>query len=172
MAASPTGSVPLHALLGALNLSSDAIVVYEPVLDDNNQVGDLRVAMLNEAAVRMFNMSRDLCLGMSYDALWGSDREKFVWMRLLDVHFTGVPGTYEWEMYSGGETKWYDVSLKHYNGHIAASYHDITERKKNMLAEQAQRRFYEEVVASGLRRKTVLYPVRDALGAVEDFRYD
>lgn len=169
--ATPSGTISYDALLGALNLSSEAIIVYEPVRDDG-AVTDLKVTIMNDAAAQLCRVARELSIGMDYQMLWKMDKEGFIWMKFLDALYTDIPQRYEWEIYCGGETKWYDVGLQTFSGYIAASYHDITERKRHLIAEQAQRRFYENMLDNGNSRRTLLRPVRDNNGNIQDFQYD
>ncbi len=167
-----TSGFSFTALLGALNLSSEAIIVYEPVADADATVYDMRIAMLNDAAVRMFGVPRETAVGALLSALWPIDKEEESWQKGIEVLYTGKPQKYEWLTMGFGEPRWFEVQLQEYNGHLAAAYHDITDRKRSFMSSQAQRSFFEELMSEGISRKAVLSPVRDATGRIENFHYD
>jgi signal transduction histidine kinase len=167
-----SSAISFAGLLGALNLSSDGIVLYEPVLEGAESLCDLRIVTMNDAAVQIFGAPRELAVGSLLSNLWPLDKEEEGWLRCIEVLNTGQPQQYEWETQGLGAQKWFEVLLRDFNGNIAASYHDITERKQNLISLQAQQRFYEELLHHGFSRNAVLTPMYNAAGDIENFRYD
>src|ERR1043165_9892066 len=99
----PPPSISFEALLGALNLSADPIIVYEPIGEVIRSVSDLRIVTMNDASQTVFRIPRKYAVGTAYKALWPPDKERFIWMKLTELLYTDEPQNWEWETSSYGE---------------------------------------------------------------------
>jgi signal transduction histidine kinase len=163
---------PLSAgiLVASLNLSSDGIIVFEPVPGNNGRMIDMRIELMNDAAVKIFDTPREVAYGQLLTALWDleSDDPCFEHMRrMLD---TGEPTQYEWYTDKPGKRRWFEINLHPFGENsLAASYHEITERRRYIEELEHQKAFYEELIRHSPSRKTVLRPIRNSEGEIEDF---
>lgn len=164
----------MHSVLErALNLSPEAIVVYEPVWDEQNILVNFRIGVLNDAAVRMFGISRGAATGQLLTDLWPVVDEESIGQRMrLDVLATHEPRSFEWYTEALGKPQWFEVSYQYYEGSVAASYRDITIGREALQKTEEQKAFYELLLRQSTSRKAILSPVFDEAGELVNFRYD
>ncbi len=162
----------LISLQRALNLSSEAIVVYEPLRDAAGALTDMRIWMVNDAAVSVFGIARAAAEGQLLSEIWPIEYDSPSWTLRSEVLDGGEPRTFEWFTEAMGEPHWFVVDYRRFEDKLAASYRDVTAFKQATAEAEAQKAFYEELVRQSTTRKAILSPVFDEAGAITDFRYE
>lgn len=171
-------SSPSGVLLASLNLSSEGIVVFDPILDGNGQLLDMRLELMNDTAVQIFGLSRDVATGRRLTELWNMEAEDPEWRMVKQVMLSGKPLQYEWFTDHLGGRRWFEVTLRQFGSDgFAALYREITDKKHYLLelegqkAELEQKALLLNAVLDSSPMATVVYEsVRNEQMVIEDFR--
>ena len=157
----------------ALNLSSDGVIVFKAVRNEQGQITDYLLLALNDIAVGIFGMQHDEVVGQSFRVLWPGIEEDEVWPSFADVVNNREIIHIEVERTTpAGETFWFDVTFKPYGDGFASSHRNITETRKALQNANMQQIFYEDLLLQSVSRKCILSPVYDEAGYLIDFRYE
>jgi signal transduction histidine kinase len=157
-------------LTASLNLSSDGIIVFEPVLDNNGEPIDMRLELMNDAAIKIFGIPREVGVGQLLTKIWNVEPGDPVFDNAKRVLTTRAPIQYELHTDNLGERRWFEINLQPFGETgLAAMYHETTEKRRYIEELEKQKAFYEELIRQSPTRKTVLRPLRNEAGEIEDF---
>lgn len=161
---------PAGILTASLNLSADGIVVFEPVLGNDGQLMDMRIELMNDAAVKIFGIPREVAYGQLLTKIWNLEPEDPGFDNVRKVVANGEPLQYEWYTDNLGTRRWFEIALRPFgdNG-LAALYHETTEKRRYIEELEKQKSFYENLILQSPSRKTILRPLRNEAGEIDDF---
>jgi signal transduction histidine kinase len=164
---------PVGVLIASLNLSSDGIVVFEPVFGKDGALIDMRIELMNDAAVKIFNIPREVAYGSLLTQIWNIEPEDPGFDNVRKVIASGEPIQYEWYTDNLGTRRWFEIALRPFGDRgLAALYHETTEKRRYIEELESQKSFYEHLILQSPSRKTILRPLRNEAGEIEDFLCD
>lgn len=158
-------------LTASLNLSSDGIVVFEPVLSNDGSLADMRIELMNDAAVKLFGIPREVASGQLLTAIWNLEPEDRGFDHVRSVLATGEPAHYEWHTDNLGERRWFEINLRPFAGSgLAALYHETTEKRRYIAELEREQKQLAAVLREVPLGITVFEAVYDADGDLTDLR--
>lgn len=133
----------------------------------------MRIELINDAAVQIFGIPREVATGQMLTTLWNMEKDDPGFGLAKQVLSSQEPFHYEWHTDNLGARRWFDVTLRPFgDAGLAALYRETTEKKRQMIRLEEQHAFYEELIRQSPLRKTVLRPMRNEAGEIEDFFCD
>ncbi len=145
-----TGQVQQQLLLkqteyvrSAFQASLSGITVFEPVLTESGVPGDFRFVMVNDAGLRMGNVTADAVLGRTLREVYPNTETKGLFRAYVQVYTTREPVS--GEHYYPDHGMWRQYSIVYAAGNIMVSYNDITGQKQSDLARKKQTGFFEAI---------------------------
>ena len=114
--------------------SPNSISIFEPILNEEGAIEDLRFIMVNEFTVR--TTGRADLIGKRYSEAFPHAKETGVVEALIDVAKTGVPADFE-KWYEGdGLQYWFRFIINRVGNLVVATVENITKRKEAENAMQ------------------------------------
>ncbi|WP_051041003.1 PAS domain-containing protein [Fibrisoma limi] len=159
-----------HELLeGIMNSSLSAITLYDPVLDESGQLLDLRVAMTNEASLRLSKRTYEEVMGKTMTEIYPQTKEIGLWDRYAEVYQTGQFSRVE--HYYPHIDSWFDVAISKLGEGIVVMFNDITTSKKAILKVEQQASILQTVLDGCQTPISLFEAIRNETGTIIDFRY-
>lgn len=157
-------------LSGILEASLNGIITYEAIRNDAGTLVDFRFVRLNQAALRMLNLTTDVVGKPMLDELPGV-KEIGLFSTFVKVVETSAPDRLEVPFPAGDRLYWYDMSVVKLGDGFVVTFNDITDRKQaeqriEQQAEELRTTFDSSV--SGIFTMTA---IRDEYGVITDFRF-
>jgi PAS domain S-box-containing protein len=122
-----------------LDASPNSLSVFEPVLNNEGQIEDLRFVMVNEFTVQ--TTGRANLVGKGYGVEFPHVRQTGILEAFIEVAKTGIPADFE-KWYQGeGLRHWFRFIVNKAGNLVVATVEDITKRKEAEKAMQASEQY-------------------------------
>ncbi|GAA4405590.1 hypothetical protein GCM10023187_24120 [Nibrella viscosa] len=160
-----------HLLRAALDFSGNGIIIYDCVRDKQGDIQDFRVILANKKAEELAGMTEERMIGRLVGELFPGTLELDFWKCAAEVIATGQPYGFETNYALPHEPEArYAVQLAPYGDGVAVTLTDITDSYRQQKSYEEQAALLDRVLNHSQNGITLLEPVRDANGAVRDFR--
>ncbi|WP_345270771.1 PAS domain-containing sensor histidine kinase [Nibrella viscosa] len=151
-----------------LDSSVGYILLWEPVRDEAETIIDFRLTLYNPRILETFAISPEVLVSHTLRQIHMVTDEIFAnYVRVIE---TGTPYRAERAYDYNGNTRWHDITATKLNDGLLTIVKDITDTKQVSLALQTQSQLLKQVFDSSLNGIYLLQAVRDATGAVVDYR--
>ncbi len=132
-----TSEAQFRATLEALH---EAIFVVSPVRDDHDAVVDLRIELVNEAAVRLVGLTREQVVGRPIDELFPG-RPRADLDRCIEVLETGRPGVLDVVSRDASDMRAFEARVARFGDGLVAAVQDVTAQRRaaEQLADSERR---------------------------------
>lgn len=127
----------------AFQASLSGITVFEPILTETGVPGDFRFLMVNDAGLRMGNVTAGAVLGRTLREVYPNTETNGLFRAYVQVYTTHEPVS--GEHYYPDHDTWRQYSIVYAAGNIMVSYNDITDQKQSELARKKQTGFFEAI---------------------------
>lgn len=159
-----------HLMDNILSHSSNAITVGEMIRDENGKITDIKTILVNDAAVWLTGLSKELYLSKTAVELDPNFVSSPYFNLCVQCMETGEPALTQY--YLASSERWMEVSVsKMDQNHQIYIFTDVTTIKQAQLQlEQAAERL-AAVFNASQSGMFIFTPARDAQGEIVDFRF-
>ncbi|WP_234735173.1 PAS domain-containing sensor histidine kinase [Tellurirhabdus bombi] len=153
----------------ALNSTDIGITLLEAMRDEQDRVTDLRVVLINDAAVTLTHCSREDLLSHSLLTLFQDETQQALIRKLYPTLETGVK--LQTERYEPDEDRWLAVTVTRPElNYLSITITDITHRRRASSAQREQTALINKVLDTVQSGVILSNPIYDETSKIVDFQ--
>ncbi|WP_338872071.1 ATP-binding protein [Spirosoma sp. SC4-14] len=154
-----------------INNSPAALVLYEPMLDNENEIIDFRYKLVNPIAAEATGRALDYMQDNTLFSMFPMAAQQGFFDRLIHVLQTGEPLQYE-QHFSGDDVDlWADITMVKQGDDVLTVFQYITELKRTQQELERSRAELQTVIDRSQTGIFLFSPVRNEAGEIIDFRF-
>lgn len=154
-----------------INNSPAALVLYEPIRNDSNEIIDFRYKLVNPIAAKATGRTLEYMQGNTLFTMFPVAAQKGFFDRLIQVLQTGKPLQYE-HHFSGDEVDlWAEITMVKQGDDVMTVFQYITELKRTQQELERSRAELQTVIDRSQTGIFLFSPVRNSVGEIVDFRF-
>jgi PAS domain S-box-containing protein len=154
-----------------INNSPTALVLYEPIRDESNEVIDFRYKLTNPVAATATGRSLEYMQGNTLFTMFPMAAQKGFFDRLRVVLKTGEMQQYEHHFSDDGVDLWAEITMVKQENDVLTVFQYITDLKRAQQELERSRAELQTVIDTSQTGIFLFSPVRDETGSVIDFRF-
>lgn len=160
-----------NLLQAIINSSPDALVLYEPIRNEMNELIDFRYKLVNPMAATGTGRPLDFMLGNTLFTMFPGAAQAGFFARLRHVLETGETQHYEHHFFGDDIDLWAEVTMVRQENDVLTVFQYITELKRVQQALERSSAELQMIIDTAQTGIFLFSPVRDETGEVVDFRF-
>lgn len=154
-----------------INNSPAALVLYEPIRDENNVIIDFRYKLANPIAATATGRPLDYMQGNTLFTMFPGSAQKGFFDHLKQVWETAETKQYEHHFCDDGVDLWAAITMVKQEDDVLTVFQYITDIKRAQQELERSRAELQTVIDTSQTGIFLFNPVRDKSGEVVDFRF-